>query len=235
MSNEEPEKPRVIPKVEGDAEAYELLPPDPSPTPPPPPAPKLEGPRFIDTIDDDADLTDAGPADDGDEDEPQPTAVAARGAFVEAGRGDAAIIGAVGAGVCVVACVCAAVFAKGGRFPAAVLSLLHTSLFTVAGLVSLGITAHLVGKSFGDLALGASRMFLAVALGVVWLSIDLPIGPRVVEPVLGAAFYFCTLWVLMRKDVRDIAKVAVFHFIIGMVLLGAISIFAWARAGAAAG
>ena len=61
MSNEETDKPRVIPKVEGDVSPYEVLPTDTQP-PAPLPAPKgkLEGPRFIDTVDDDADLEDIG-------------------------------------------------------------------------------------------------------------------------------------------------------------------------------
>ncbi len=235
MSNEETDKPRVIPKIEGDVSPYEVLPAEPAvPTPPPATKGKLEGPRFIDTVDDDADLEDIG--DTAEPAKPAATAgVAARGAFVEAGRGDAAIIGAIGGGACVVACVCAAVFATGSKFPAAVLGLLQVALLTGTGIVSLGITAHLIGKSFGDVALGAARMLLAVSLGVLWLKVRVTGGPRVLEPVLAAAFYFVTLWVLMRKNVRDIAKVAVFHFVLGALMLGSLFVYAWAQAASTAG
>jgi hypothetical protein len=223
-----------------DADTYDLLPVEPAPPPAasPPAVPrnslKGAGPRFIDTVGDDEDITDEGPVFGserpfgeraGHPDERRPI-------LVDSAGPDAGVLAMVGAGIALGGAVAAAIVAADGRwFAEAVRVLLYVGIHVVTGVIALATVAHLLGKAFGDFGAAFARMLCAVAALMVGLAVDLPIPGRYVEPLVGVGVYLLAVFLLFRRPWKDVGKIAMFHFLIGMVVMAVLFVFVWATKG----
>jgi len=156
--------------------------------------------------------------------------------FVLSGRGEAVIIAAVGAGVTVAAMVAAAVVASQGKhawFPAAIATLFNIGLHTLTGLVALGVGAHLAGRPLGSVALGLSRMLLAVAAFALLISVNIPIPGRFDEALLGLGAYAGVLMITGRRSPKEWGPVFAAHGLLAAATWAAFALNAWVSAAAA--
>jgi hypothetical protein len=138
----------------------------------------------------------------------------------------------VGAGIALGGAVAAAIVAADGRwFAEAVRVLLYVGIHVVTGVIALATVAHLLGKAFGDFGAAFARMLCAVAALMVGLAVDLPIPGRYVEPLVGVGVYLLAVFLLFRRPWKDVGKIAMFHFLIGMVVMAVLFVFVWATKG----
>lgn len=85
------------------------------------------------------------------------------------------------------------------------------ALHTGTGVVALYIASVFTERRFNDARLGASRIFVAVALLYTVVNIPMPIPLKIEEWILGLAAYGLALWGLFRLSRNDLGLIAVTH------------------------
>ncbi len=210
---------------------YELA-PESAPAAPSP-KPTLDAAPFLDGFDDDTDFSDEANAPGRRAATTRTEAVIPAGQriepFVLSGRGEPAIIAAVGGGVTVGAMIAVAMIEPVGKFPLAVNAGLQVILQTFTGVIALGVASHLAGRPLGSVVLGFSRMLLAVASFVLLVSINIPLPGRFDEAVLAFCAYGGVLVFTGRRPVREWFPVVASHAILAVLLWAAFALHAWAR------
>src|ERR1043165_7132775 len=165
-------------------------PPDPNAKPrlfniplPPPAAPepgkgKIEAPKLLEDFPEDADFDKApeldrvitGKSGKTESVAPKPDQ---KEEFVLPGLGNSKAWAIVGTVLLVGALIATGTTAAGPRFARVMLTLYNTLLHSGTGVVALLVAATLLGKRFGNLELGAARMFAAVAAFSLMFSLHL--------------------------------------------------------------
>jgi hypothetical protein len=197
-----------------------------------PAAGKVGSGRFIDTLPDDADLTDIGAdpradprstSTDPNDDTALDESPGVTEPFVKEGMGNPQLIVGVGLGLTIVAAILAGanVADSGAWWASSLLAVFFTLCFAACGVVAVGVAAHLAGLTIGRLDLAGARMFLLSALVMALSSIridplGLLAGPVIVLLVL--AGYWLGASLLFRQGPRRTLSLAASHFALSLTL-----------------
>jgi ribosomal protein S27AE len=164
------------------------------------------------------------------------------GEFVVPGRGGPQVLATAGVFLTLGALVFSGVNAQaGGAWVTAgtvALTLYNIALHTCTGVAAVAVAARLAEQAFGRFELAAARMFLAVALFHLVVSLRIPIheGVAVVlKWAVAMGVYYLAVWLLFKKDRAGAAVIALSHFVLWVLLQLGAELSAWvAAAGKAA-
>lgn len=227
-----------------DKPLYDLEPDDRPATPisagppaslPPPSSPKLNAPGLIDDFDEDEDFDEPAPA-------PKAVGPAAHAAsvpagptgapFVKPGMGNAQVLGTLGAVAALGGAIFAAVMGQPEWYKTLILSLYHTGLQTVAGIVAVFFAARMAERQLGSLELAAARMLLIVSLAraALPLSYNIPYTGRFLESFTALGIYALGTLLLFRLSKHNWIVMMAAHTALVMVLWAGASLEVWASA-----
>lgn len=173
----------------------------------------------------------------------KPKAVDRGGEFVAPGRGSPQVLATAAIFLSLGALIFSGVNAGGVGVWVTVgtvaLMLYNIALHTCTGVAAVAVAAKLSEQAFGRFELAAARMFLAVAMFHLVVSLRLPIHPGVAMALKWAAamgVYYLAVMLLFRKDRAGTTLIALAHFVLWVLLQLGAELSAWvAGAGKAAG
>jgi hypothetical protein len=214
----------------GGGDPIPLEPSEPEPARTPPPSkPRIDSPGLLDDFDEDADLESDPEVEQivkGVPVKPKHAAPTLADPLTAEPTGDPLSASAswrVPVGIGAAATITAAIFAginADAVIWAHVLNVVYSAgLHTATGVGALFAAALLLGRPVGSYEGAAARMFMAVSIFLVALSLDIPLTQGKLEEILlGAAAYFGALVVAFRLPPRDAAVIGGAHFGIALVV-----------------
>ena len=177
------------------------------------PAPRrgiIDGPRFIDTVDDDADLTDIGlpePVSTDDEDrEPESVEILILPLLASAKH-----VVRIAAGALAVAIVLSAVTAA----ESAVVSVLWTILYSLISVISVRLALSAGARFTGTRIVDSREAWYLAALGgmsgVLGANVPTPIPGGVGGVLIGVALFMTSLRCFVKRSMRDLFIIGISH------------------------
>ena len=177
------------------------------------PAPRrgiIDGPRFIDTVDDDADLTDIGlpePESTDDEDrEPESVEILILPLLASAKH-----VVRIAAGALAVAIVLSAVTAA----ESAVVSVLWTILYSLISVISVRLALSAGARFTGTRIVDSREAWYLAALGgmsgVLGANVPTPIPGGVGGVLIGVALFMTSLRCFVKRSMQDLFIIGISH------------------------
>ncbi|MBX3403529.1 MAG: zinc ribbon domain-containing protein [Phycisphaeraceae bacterium] len=172
----------------------------------------------------------------------KPKAAPRGGEFVVPGRGGPQVLATAGVFLALGALIFSGVNTEAAGVWVTVgtiaLMLYNIALHTCTGVAAVAVAAKLSEQAFGRFELAAARMFLAVALFHLVVSLRIPVHAGVAMAIkwgVAMGVYYLAVMLLFKKDRAGAALIALAHFVLWVLLQLGAELSAWVAAAGKAG